>query len=113
MEANRPRPGGMRLMAARSASDRPRGGPLIHARAARPDLRGLGLAGQHLTHTRLVELEHWFFAAAAADVTTVVVGGRDVVTAGSHVALPDVGPDLELSIAEALGVPPTSRRTPS
>ena len=49
-------------------------------------------------------LAHVVFAAGAADVTTVVVGGREVVTAGSHVDLPDVGRELELSIAEALGV---------
>lgn len=43
------------------------------------------------------------FAATAADVTTVVVGGRVVVRGGRHVGLADVGSELEDAIA-AIGV---------
>lgn len=48
-------------------------------------------------------LAHVVFAATAADVTTVVVGGRTVVDGGAHVDHPEVGRDLEQAIAGALG----------
>jgi formiminoglutamate deiminase len=48
-------------------------------------------------------LAHVVFAANAADVTTVVVGGRTIVEAGVHVEHPEVGRDLERAVAAALG----------
>jgi formiminoglutamate deiminase len=48
-------------------------------------------------------LAHVIFAATAADVTTVVVGGTLVVEDGRHVSVPEVGRDLELAIGAALG----------
>lgn len=50
-------------------------------------------------------LAHVVFAANAADVTTVVVGGRTIVDDGVHVDHPDAGRDLERAVARALGVP--------
>jgi cytosine/adenosine deaminase-related metal-dependent hydrolase len=38
------------------------------------------------------------FAATAADVTHVVVGGRTIVRDRSHVTIPDVGRDLHRAI---------------
>jgi cytosine/adenosine deaminase-related metal-dependent hydrolase len=38
------------------------------------------------------------FAATAADVTDVVVGGRTIVAHGSHVTIPDVAGDLHRAI---------------
>lgn len=48
-------------------------------------------------------LTHVLFAATAADVTTVVVGGRPVVQDGCHAEVPDVGRELERAIAAVLG----------
>jgi formiminoglutamate deiminase len=42
------------------------------------------------------------FAASAADVSTVVVGGRPIVMDGTHLALPEIGHELGASIAELL-----------
>jgi formiminoglutamate deiminase len=42
------------------------------------------------------------FAASAADVSTVVVGGRPIVVHGSHLAVPEVGNELAASINELL-----------
>lgn len=47
-------------------------------------------------------LAHVLFAATAADVTTVIVGGKPVVDEGQHVTLPDVGGALETSITAVL-----------
>ncbi|RWZ52964.1 formimidoylglutamate deiminase [Labedella phragmitis] len=44
-------------------------------------------------------LETVAFAATAADVSDVVVGGRIVVSGGRHIALPDVAGELRRSIA--------------
>lgn len=54
-------------------------------------------------------LAHVVFAATAADVTTVVVGGRTIVQDGRHADLPDVGRDLERAVAAALGAPLAAR----
>ena len=48
-------------------------------------------------------LAHVVFAATAADVTTVVVGGDTVVRDGRHLSVPDVGLELERAIGAALG----------
>jgi formiminoglutamate deiminase len=47
-------------------------------------------------------VERVVFAATAADVTDVVVGGRRVVAAGEHLLLGDVGPLLERAVAALL-----------
>jgi len=47
-------------------------------------------------------LTHVLFAATAADVTTVVVGGRTVVQDGCHGEVCDVGRELERAVAAAL-----------
>lgn len=47
-------------------------------------------------------LAHVVFAASAADVATVVVGGRTVVDDGGHLTIPDVGSALEASIGAVL-----------
>ncbi len=39
------------------------------------------------------------FAASAADVDVVVIGGRQVVEGGAHLAIPDLGPELVKSIS--------------
>jgi cytosine/adenosine deaminase-related metal-dependent hydrolase len=39
------------------------------------------------------------FAASAADVDMVVVGGRPVVEGGAHLAVPDVAGELAAAIA--------------
>ncbi len=44
-------------------------------------------------------LAHVLFAASAPDVVNVIVGGRDVVSDGHHVDVPDVGSALESAIA--------------
>jgi formiminoglutamate deiminase len=41
------------------------------------------------------------FAATAADVTDVVVGGRTIVRGRSHVAIPDVGRELHRAVTSA------------
>ncbi|HVQ17425.1 MAG TPA: formimidoylglutamate deiminase [Actinomycetes bacterium] len=43
-------------------------------------------------------LAHAVFAATASDVTTVVVGGRVVVSEGRHLTLPEVGRALDAAI---------------
>jgi formiminoglutamate deiminase len=47
-------------------------------------------------------LESVIFAATTADVTSLVVGGRDVVTGGRHVLVPDVPGRLSAAIAAVL-----------
>lgn len=47
-------------------------------------------------------LAHVLFSASAADVHSVVVAGRQVVAAGAHVAVPDVGAALNAAIAPLL-----------
>lgn len=47
-------------------------------------------------------LAHAVFAATAADVATVVVGGRVVVDGGEHRTIPDVGRALESAIGAVL-----------
>lgn len=47
-------------------------------------------------------LAHTVFAATAADVETVVVGGEVVVSHGTHRSVADVGPTLERAIAAVL-----------
>ncbi len=42
------------------------------------------------------------FAATSADVSTVVVGGRIVVTEGRHLTLPDTGAALDAAIARVM-----------
>jgi hypothetical protein len=54
---------------------------------------------------RSTALAHADFAASAADVTNVVVGGRPVVVEGRHVSLPDVGAELAAAIAPLTGAP--------
>ncbi len=46
------------------------------------------------------------FAACAADVRDVVIGGRDVVRGGVHLLVPDVPGELSRSVRAALGYPP-------
>ncbi len=48
-------------------------------------------------------LAHVLFAATAADVRTVIVGGRQIVREGTHLHLPEVGAELEAAVASALG----------
>ena len=50
-----------------------------------------------------VALEAAVFAATAADVTDVVISGRDVVRDGVHLLVPDVPGELSRSIRAALG----------
>ena len=50
-----------------------------------------------------VALEAAVFAATAADVTDVVIGGRDVVRDGVHLLVPDVPGELSRSIRAVLG----------
>jgi cytosine/adenosine deaminase-related metal-dependent hydrolase len=45
------------------------------------------------------------FAATAADVRNVVIGGRDVVRDGVHLLVPDVPGELSRTIRAALGHP--------
>lgn len=47
-------------------------------------------------------LVHALFAATAADVTTLVVGGRTVVSDGRHTMVADVGRALQAAVADAL-----------
>ena len=47
-------------------------------------------------------LEAAVFAASAADVRTVVIGGRDVVRDGVHLLVPDVPAELSRAIRAAL-----------
>jgi len=48
-------------------------------------------------------LEAAVFAATAADVRDVVIGGRDVVREGAHLLVPDVPAELSRSIRAVLG----------
>jgi formiminoglutamate deiminase len=50
-----------------------------------------------------VALETAVFAASAADIRTVVTGGRDVVRDGIHLLVPDVPGELSRAIRAALG----------
>jgi hypothetical protein len=43
------------------------------------------------------------FAATAADITNVVISGRDVVRDGVHLLVPDVPGELSRSIRAVLG----------
>jgi len=47
------------------------------------------------------------FAATAADVRNVVIGGRDVVRDGVHLLVPDVPGELSRTIRAVLGYPPS------
>jgi formiminoglutamate deiminase len=42
------------------------------------------------------------FAATSADIDTVIVGGRTIVSGGHHASITDVGRDLERAIADVL-----------
>jgi formiminoglutamate deiminase len=62
------------------------------------DLRSVRLAG-----TRPADaVDHLVFAATAADVTSVVVSGRQVVRDGRHLLVPDVAAALDRSIGALL-----------
>ena len=50
-----------------------------------------------------VALEAAVFAATAADITDVVISGRDVVRDGVHLLVPDVPGELSRSIRAVLG----------
>jgi cytosine/adenosine deaminase-related metal-dependent hydrolase len=52
---------------------------------------------------RASALDSVIFGASAADVRSVVVGGRDVVADGQHVLVPDVPGALAAAIGAALG----------
>jgi formiminoglutamate deiminase len=52
--------------------------------------------------TKATALESVIFAATAADVRNLVVGGRDVVSGGRHVLIPDVAGALSAAIAAVL-----------
>jgi formiminoglutamate deiminase len=52
--------------------------------------------------TQATALESVIFAATAADVRSLVVGGRDVVTGGRHVLVPDVAGELAAAVAAVL-----------
>ena len=54
---------------------------------------------------RSTALAQAVFAASAADVTNVVVGGRPVVVEGRHVSIADVGSELAAAIAPLTGAP--------
>jgi cytosine/adenosine deaminase-related metal-dependent hydrolase len=58
--------------------------------------RTAGLAGD-------LALEAAVFAASSADIRTVVISGRDVVTDGVHQLVPDVPGELSRTIRAALG----------
>jgi len=59
-------------------------------------VRTAGTAGEHA-------LEAAVFAATAADVRDVVIGGRDVVRDGVHLLIPDVPGELSRAIRAVLG----------
>jgi cytosine/adenosine deaminase-related metal-dependent hydrolase len=48
-------------------------------------------------------LEAAVFAATAADIRDVVIGGRDVVRDGVHLLVPDVPGELSRTIRAVLG----------
>jgi formiminoglutamate deiminase len=67
------------------------------------DLVTVGLDSPRLAGTRPADaVDHLVFAATAADVTSVVVGGRQVVRDGHHLWVDDVGAALAHAL-EALG----------
>jgi cytosine/adenosine deaminase-related metal-dependent hydrolase len=59
-------------------------------------VRTAGTANEHA-------LEAAVFAATAADVRGVVIGGRDVVRDGVHLLVPDVPGELSRTIRAVLG----------
>ncbi|MFL5794503.1 MAG: formimidoylglutamate deiminase [Actinomycetes bacterium] len=67
------------------------------------DLVTVGLDSPHLAGTRPADaVDHLVFAATAADVTSVVTGGRQVVKDGHHLLVGDVAAALTEALA-ALG----------
>jgi cytosine/adenosine deaminase-related metal-dependent hydrolase len=59
-------------------------------------------------------LAHVVFAATAADIQHVVMDGRTIVEGGQHVAIADVGRELEGAIEavrSASAAPAMTRRT--
>jgi cytosine/adenosine deaminase-related metal-dependent hydrolase len=52
--------------------------------------------------TQATALESVIFSATAADVRSLVVGGRDVVAGGRHVLVADVAGGLSAAIAAVL-----------
>jgi cytosine/adenosine deaminase-related metal-dependent hydrolase len=67
------------------------------------DLVTVGLDSPHLAGTRPADaVDHLVFAATAADVTSVVTGGRQVVRDGHHLLVGDVAAALTEALA-ALG----------
>lgn len=65
------------------------------------DFIAIDLGSPRLAGTVVDDLAaHVVFAAAAADVTDVIVGGRQIVEGGTHVKVPDVGTALASSIAK-------------
>jgi cytosine/adenosine deaminase-related metal-dependent hydrolase len=70
---------------------------------AMADLVTVGLDTPRTAGARTGEaLAHAVFAATAADVASVVVGGRLVVQNGQHTAVEDVGKALESAVASCL-----------
>jgi cytosine/adenosine deaminase-related metal-dependent hydrolase len=65
----------------------------------RADLVTVALAGPRLAGTAPEHaLESVVYAAAPPDVSTVVSGGREIVSGGAHVSI-DVGAELDAAIA--------------
>ena len=65
----------------------------------RADLVTVGLSGPRLAGTaRGHALESLVYAAAPDDITTVISGGREIVSGGAHLAI-DAGVELEAAIA--------------
>ena len=52
--------------------------------------------------TQATALESVIFSATAADVRSLIVGGRDVVSGGRHMLVPDVAGDLSAAITAVL-----------
>ncbi len=74
------------------------------AEGALADLVTVALDSPRTAGARLGDaLAHSVFAATAADVTDVIVGGRIIVRDAVHTSVPDVGRELESTIAAALG----------
>jgi cytosine/adenosine deaminase-related metal-dependent hydrolase len=64
------------------------------------DLVTVGLGSVRLAGTRPADaVDQLVFAATAADVTSVVVGGRQVVREGQHLLVGDVAAVLDRAIA--------------
>lgn len=70
-----------------------------HADLVAVDTRSIRTAGGGATAENVV------FAASAADVTDVVIGGRQVVTEGRHTAFPDIGDALAQSVSSIMDAP--------